>query len=49
LLHYYLQKGIDPDVILNMPLSKKQFYQASMLQAFEEEEEKYKALFPSSS
>lgn len=30
MLHHYLQKGIDPDRVLNLDFSEKIFYQASM-------------------
>ncbi len=45
LVHYYLQKGISSEKILDLPLSEKMFYKASMELEIETEAKKYKALF----
>lgn len=45
LVHYYLQRGFDPDKIAGLSVSEKQFYRASMELAVEAELQKYKALF----
>lgn len=45
LVHYYLQRGFDPDKIAGLSASEKQFYRASMELAVEAELQKYKALF----
>jgi len=36
MLHYYLQKGMDPDEILNKSFTTRLFYHASMILAQEE-------------
>lgn len=45
LVHYYLQKGFDPDKIAGLSASEKVFYRASMELAIEKEVEKYNAMF----
>lgn len=45
LIHYYLQKGFDPDRIASLSASEKAFFRASMELALEDEVRKYKALF----
>ena len=45
LVHYYVQKGFDWDKIASASATEKVFLRASMEKAFEEEEDKYKALF----
>lgn len=45
LIHFYLQKGFDWDKIASASATEKVFLRASMEKAFEEEEDKYKALF----
>lgn len=37
MLHYYLQKGIAPEEILNRSYTERLFYYASMSTALEEE------------
>ncbi len=44
-MHYYLQKGISPEKILDLSLSEKIFYKASMELEIETEAKKYKVLF----
>jgi hypothetical protein len=44
LIHHYLQRGIKPEDVINLPPTAKQFYAASMLLFFEEESEKWKAV-----
>lgn len=45
LIHYYVQRGFDWDRIAGASSAEKQFLQASMILAYEEEAAKYKALF----
>ena len=44
MLHHFLQRGIQPESIINLPLTEKMFYRASMDLYIEEETAKYKAL-----
>lgn len=44
LIHYYLQKGFDPDKIAALPHLSKTFYAASMKLSIEETAEQYKAM-----
>lgn len=37
MLHYYLQKGITPEQVLNQGYAARLFYYASMRKALEEE------------
>ncbi len=45
LVHYYLQRGFDPDRIAGLSASEKAFFRASMELVIEEEVKRYKALF----
>ena len=45
LVHYYLQRGFDPDRIAGLSASEKVFFRASMELAIEEDVKRYKALF----
>lgn len=45
LVHYYLQRGFDPDMIAGLSASEKAFFRASMELAIEDEVKRYKALF----
>lgn len=45
LVHYYLQRGFDPDRIAGLSASEKVFFRASMELAIEDEVKRYKALF----
>lgn len=45
MVHYYLQKGFDPNMIASLSASEKMFFRASMELAVEAELKKYKALF----
>ena len=45
LVHYYLQRGFDPDRIAGLSASEKAFVRASMELVIEEEVKRYKALF----
>ena len=44
MLHHYLQRGILPETIINLPLAEKVFYKASLEVYLEEREREYKAL-----
>jgi len=44
MLHHFLQRGIKPEYIMNLPLTEKMFYRASMDLFIEEETAKYRAL-----
>lgn len=45
LIHYYVQRGFDWDKIAGASFREKEFLQASMKLAYEEEAEKYEAIF----
>jgi len=44
MLHHYLQKGFDPEKLINLPYRAKLFYAASMEIDIEDEVEKTKAM-----
>lgn len=44
MVHHYLQRGVPPEKVINLPHAEKLFYRASMELYFEEEAEKYRAL-----
>ena len=44
MLHHYLQRGIKPEDVINLPLADKMFYKASLEVYLDEREREYKAL-----
>ena len=44
MLYHFLNRGITPDKIINLPLAGKLFYKASYEVYMEDEYEKYKVL-----
>jgi hypothetical protein len=44
MLHHYLQRGIKPEDVINLSLTEKMFYKASLEAWLDEEERKYRAL-----
>ena len=44
MLHHYLQRGIKPEDVINLPLADKVFYKASLEVYLDEREREYKAL-----
>ena len=44
MLHHYLQRGIKTEDVINLPLTEKMFYKASVEMYLEEREREYRAL-----
>ena len=44
MLHHYLQRGIKPEDIINLPLAERVFYKASLEVYLQERAREYKAL-----
>ena len=44
LVHHYLQRGFEPEKIINLSVWDREFYTASMLLFFDEERKKAEAL-----
>ena len=44
MLHHYLQRGIKPEDVINLPLAEQIFYKASLEVYLEEREREYRAL-----
>ena len=44
MLHHYLQRGIKPEDVINLPLAEKVFYKASLEVYLKEKADEYKAL-----